>query len=82
MARIVRFDRTGGPEVLQIRDEVVAPPAKGEIQIAVRALGLNRAEVMFRSGQYLEAPQLPARLGYEAAGTVDVTVVYSAVGGS
>lgn len=70
MARIVRFDRTGGPEVLQIRDEVVAPPAKGEIQIAVRALGLNRAEVMFRSGQYLEAPQLPARLGYEAAGTV------------
>lgn len=70
MPRIVRFDRTGGPEVLQLREEVVAPPASGEIQIAVRALGLNRAEVMFRSGQYLEAPQLPARLGYEAAGTV------------
>ena len=70
MARIVRFDQTGGPEVLQIRDEIVPPPAQGEIQIAVHALGLNRAEVMFRSGQYLEAPQLPARLGYEAAGTV------------
>ena len=70
MARIVRFDQTGGPEVLQIRDEIVSPPAQGEIQIAVHALGLNRAEVMFRSGQYLEAPQLPARLGYEAAGTV------------
>ena len=70
MARIVRFDQTGGPEVLQIRDEIVPPPALGEIQIAVHALGLNRAEVMFRSGQYLEAPQLPARLGYEAAGTV------------
>ena len=70
MARIVRFDQTGGPEVLQIRDEIVPPPAHGEIQIAVHALGLNRAEVMFRSGQYLEAPQLPARLGYEAAGTV------------
>lgn len=70
MARIVRFDRTGGPEVLQIRDETVPPPGKGEIQIAVRALGLNRAEVMFRSGQYLEEPKLPARLGYEAAGTV------------
>ncbi len=26
---------------------------------------------MFRSGQYLEEPRLPARLGYEAAGTVD-----------
>jgi NADPH:quinone reductase-like Zn-dependent oxidoreductase len=25
---------------------------------------------MFRRGQYLEDPKLPARLGYEAAGTV------------
>src|SRR5437764_15408480 len=25
---------------------------------------------MFRRGQYLEQPRLPARLGYEAAGTV------------
>ncbi len=70
MARIVRFHKTGGPEVLQIEEEPVAAPAKGELQIKVHALGLNRAESMFRSGQYLEAPQLPARLGYEAAGTV------------
>ncbi|HEY8117761.1 MAG TPA: zinc-dependent alcohol dehydrogenase family protein [Methylophilaceae bacterium] len=70
MSRIVRFKQTGGPEVLEIVEEQVAPPAKGEIQIKVRALGLNRAESMFRSGQYLEAPQLPARLGYEAAGEV------------
>src|SRR5438105_15492293 len=41
-----------------------------EVQITVKALGLNRAEAMFRSGQYLEDPKLPARLGYEAAGTV------------
>ena len=40
------------------------------MQIRVKALGLNRAESMFRSGQYLENPRLPARLGYEAAGTV------------
>src|SRR5262245_46772359 len=48
----------------------VPPPRKGEIQINIKALGLNRAESMFRRGQYLEAPKLPARLGYEAAGTV------------
>jgi NADPH:quinone reductase-like Zn-dependent oxidoreductase len=70
MARIIRFHKTGGPEVLQIEEEQVAAPAKGELQIKVHALGLNRAESMFRSGQYLEEPQLPARLGYEAAGTV------------
>jgi NADPH:quinone reductase-like Zn-dependent oxidoreductase len=70
MARAVRFHQTGGPEVLRVEEVEVPPPGKGEVQISVKALGLNRAEAMFRSGQYLEEPKLPARLGYEAAGTV------------
>jgi len=70
MARVVRFHEIGGPEVLRIEDVEVSPPGKGELQIRIRALGLNRAEAMFRRGQYLEEPKLPARLGYEAAGTV------------
>jgi len=70
MARVVRFHKIGGPEVLQIEDVEVPPPGKGEVQISIKALGLNRAESMFRRGQYLEEPKLPARLGYEAAGTV------------
>jgi NADPH:quinone reductase-like Zn-dependent oxidoreductase len=70
MARVVRFHEIGGPEVLRIEEVPVSPPGKGEVQIRVHALGLNRAESMFRRGQYLEQPKLPARLGYEAAGTV------------
>ncbi len=70
MARVVRFHETGGPEVLRIEELEVRPPGKGEVQISIKALGLNRAESMFRSGMYLEEPRLPARLGYEAAGTV------------
>src|SRR6516225_2673886 len=70
MARVVRFHQTGGPEVLRVEELEVPPPKKGEVQISVKALGLNRAEAMFRRGQYLEEPRLPARLGYEAAGTV------------
>jgi NADPH:quinone reductase-like Zn-dependent oxidoreductase len=70
MARVVRFYQTGGPEVLRIEETQVPPPGKGEVQIQIKALGLNRAEAMFRRDQYLEAPKLPARLGYEAAGTV------------
>jgi NADPH:quinone reductase len=71
MARVVRFHETGGPEVLKIEEIEVRPPGKGEVRIAVKALGLNRAESMFRSGRYLEDPILPARMGYEAAGTVE-----------
>jgi NADPH:quinone reductase-like Zn-dependent oxidoreductase len=70
MARVVRFHQVGGPEVLRVEEVAVPPPGKGEVQIRIKALGLNRAESMFRRGQYLEAPKLPARLGYEAAGTV------------
>ena len=53
MARHVRFHKTGGPEVLQI-DEVPTPePKAGEVRISVRALGLTRAESMYRSGRYV-----------------------------
>jgi NADPH:quinone reductase-like Zn-dependent oxidoreductase len=71
MTRVVRFHNTGGPEALQIEEIDLARPGPGEVQIRIHALGLNRAEAMFRSGQYLEAPQLPARLGYEAAGVIE-----------
>ena len=70
MSRVVRFHQTGSAEVLQVGDEQVAPPGKNEVQIQVQAIGVNRAEVMFRKGQYLEVPQLPARLGYEVAGLI------------
>ena len=70
MSKVVRFNQTGEPDVLKLVDEEVPPPGEGEIQIQVAAIGLNRAEAMFRRGQYLEAPQFPARLGYEAAGTI------------
>lgn len=71
MSRVVRFHRLGGPEALQIDELDVGQPKAGEIRIRVHALGLNRAEAMFRSGAYLETPALPSRLGYEAAGEVE-----------
>jgi NADPH:quinone reductase-like Zn-dependent oxidoreductase len=71
MPKIVRFAKTGGPDVLEIRDEPAQFPKAGEIRLKVEALGLNRAESMFRAGAYLETPTLPSRLGYEAAGVID-----------
>jgi NADPH:quinone reductase-like Zn-dependent oxidoreductase len=70
-AKVVRFHTIGGPDVLKIEDEPIPEPAKGEVRLKVKAIGLNRAEVMFRSGQYLEAAVLPSKLGYEAAGVVE-----------
>ncbi len=69
-AKIVRFHTVGGPEVLKIEELPIPTPGKGEALLRVKAIGLNRAEVMFRQGRYLESPVLPSKLGYEAAGEV------------
>jgi NADPH:quinone reductase-like Zn-dependent oxidoreductase len=69
MARIVRFHRLGGPDALQFDELDLGAPGPGEIRMRVRALGLNRAECMFRRGVYPEVPncrqnlvmRLPAR---------------------
>lgn len=71
MARIVRFHALGGADELKLEECASAEPGEGEVRIKVKAIGLNRAEVLFRQGRYLEAPKLPARIGYEAAGYVD-----------
>jgi NADPH:quinone reductase-like Zn-dependent oxidoreductase len=71
MPRLVRFHETGAPEVMRIEDLPSRDPGTGEIRIRVSAIGLNRAEAMFRQGAYLDVPKLPAGLGYEAAGVVD-----------
>jgi NADPH:quinone reductase-like Zn-dependent oxidoreductase len=71
MARIIRFHRHGGPEVLTIEDIESTPPGPGEVQIRTRALGLNRAEALFRSGTYIEQAQFPSGIGLEAAGLIE-----------
>ncbi|MFI9723043.1 zinc-dependent alcohol dehydrogenase family protein [Streptomyces sp. NPDC052396] len=71
-AHAVLFHRTGGPEVLEIEEVRLDAPGPGEVLIRVDAIGLNRAEALFRSGGYYYQPVLPgSRLGYEAAGVVE-----------
>ena len=74
--RVVRFHKVGGPEMLQVEKVEIPPPARNEVQISIKALGLNRAEAMFRSGQYLVPPKLPALMGYEAFGVVEAVGTY------
>ncbi|MDF0495192.1 zinc-dependent alcohol dehydrogenase family protein [Bradyrhizobium yuanmingense] len=71
MARAVRFHHHGGPDVLRIEAIDVPPPATGEVQIRVKALGLNRAEALLRRGTYIERATFPSGLGLEAAGIVE-----------
>lgn len=71
MPQVIRFQRTGGPEVLEFATIAAQQPGSGEVRLKVEAIGLNRAESMFYRGQYLYQPKFPAGLGYEAAGVVE-----------
>ena len=71
MSRTIKFTQAGGPEVLEFSEAHVSPPGPQEVRIAVKAIGINRAESMWRNDQYVESPIFPAGLGYEAAGIVD-----------
>ena len=71
MTRVIRIHELGGPEVLQIEDLDIGEPGPGEVRIRVEALGLNRAEAMYRAGRYPVQPQLPSLIGYEGVGVIE-----------
>jgi NADPH:quinone reductase-like Zn-dependent oxidoreductase len=80
MSRTIKFAKAGGPEVLEFVQSQVPAPGPNEVRIKVKAIGINRAEAMWRVDDYIEPVKFPAGLGYEAAGTVDA--VGKDVGGS
>ncbi|MDR2974041.1 MAG: NAD(P)H-quinone oxidoreductase [Propionibacteriaceae bacterium] len=68
-AVIVR--RPGGPEELALSDVSTPEPGEGEVKIAVRAAGVNRADLLQRQGHYPPPPGVTEILGLEVAGVVE-----------
>ena len=69
MPRLIRFDRIGGPDVLQWVEASLAAPAVGEVKVRHRAVGVNFIDTYHRSGLY--PVPLPSGIGLEAAGVVE-----------
>ena len=69
--RQVVIVRHGAPEVLEPREAPDPVPADGEVRIAVRAAGVNFADVLARLGLYPDAPKPPVVVGYEVSGVID-----------
>ncbi len=67
--KAIRIHHTGGPEVLQLEDVELAPPAPGQARVRHTAIGVNFIDTYHRSGLY-KLP-LPSGLGSEAAGVVE-----------
>lgn len=69
MARAIRFDRIGGPEVLYLDTVEVGEPGPGEARVRHAYVAVNFIDVYFRTGRYPLA--LPNGLGSDAVGVVE-----------
>jgi synaptic vesicle membrane protein VAT-1 len=69
--RAVVIPRHGGPEVLEVQDRPDPPVRGGQVRVAVKAAGINFADLLARSGVYPDAPPTPCVVGYEFAGEVE-----------
>lgn len=67
--KAIRFDHTGGPDVLELKEIELPPPGHGFIRVRHRAIGINYIDTYQRSGLY--TLPLPSGLGSEAAGVVE-----------
>lgn len=69
--RAVVITKHGDPSVLQVQQRPDPPaPGPGQLQVVVRAAGVNFADHLARVGLYPDAPKLPAIVGYEVSGVV------------
>jgi len=67
--RAVRFETTGGPEVLEAVEIETPTPGPGQVLVRHVAIGINFIDTYHRSGLY--PVKLPCSPGGEAAGVVE-----------
>ena len=62
------INKTGGPEVIELKDINLEKPSENEVTIEQKAIGLNYIDTYHRSGLY--PLKLPIGLGLEGAGII------------
>ena len=68
MTRVVKIEKTGGPEVLKFETIKLDKPSSEEVLIEHKAIGLNFIDTYHRSGLY--PLELPSGIGGEGSGII------------
>jgi len=68
MTRVVKIEKNGGPEVLEIKNVDIRNPSPDQVLIRHKAIGLNYIDTYHRTGLY--PLPLPTGIGLEGAGMI------------
>jgi len=68
MTRVVKIEKTGGPEVLKFETIKLGKPGPEQVLIEHKAIGLNFIDTYHRSGLY--PLELPSEIGGEGSGII------------
>lgn len=71
MTHVVKFHEFGGPDVLKIESLTPGELGPGDVRVRMTAIALNRANSLFRGGNYLFKATFPSRIGSEGIGIVE-----------
>jgi NADPH2:quinone reductase len=66
--KAIQMTKTGGPEVMELREAPMPEPGPGQVLVKIEAAGVNFVDVYLREGRY--PAKLPSIPGQEAAGVV------------
>jgi NADPH:quinone reductase-like Zn-dependent oxidoreductase len=69
----VVLTHTGDPDVLQVREDEIPEPRRGEVLVKILAAGVAYADIMMRHGKYPGTPAPPFTPGYDMVGIVEQT---------
>jgi NADPH2:quinone reductase len=69
MAKAIRLQQTGGPEVLSLENVEVGAPGPGQARVRHSFVAVNFIDIYFRTGRY--PMPLPNGLGSDAVGVVE-----------
>lgn len=72
MSRFIRFQRFGSAEVLAVHEQPLRAPSADEVVVRVEAIGVSWDDILWRQNLAMAIVRLPAGLGSEMAGVVEV----------
>src|ERR1700726_453909 len=70
-AKVIRFYKTGGSDVLRTDEIQLSRLKDNEVLVRVQAIAIRRPHLLWGEGSYFNETDFPAQIGYDGGGVVE-----------